>query len=237
MMLPPVPEIRKELEAAADDSRAEILQRYFKTGPGEYAEGDLFLGVRVPEVRKVAQRYRGLELDRVCALLRSPVHEERFLALVILTKRYAKAGEGERRQLFDAYVGHLEFVNHWDLVDTSAMHVVGAHLYGRSRGLLFELAGSDRMWSRRVAIISTYYFIKRDDFGDTLRLAEVLLGDPHDLMHKAVGWMLREVGKRDREAAEEFLRQFYGVMPRTMLRYAIERFPEGLRQAYLKGRI
>lgn len=256
--------IRKELEALADPSRATILQKYFKTGRGEYAEGDLFLGVRVPAVRKIAKKYRNLELNAVCELLTSPIHEERFLALVIMVKQFSRVGGAgtsrgaeksgsvgtldgavvtqgietsdlaSRRHYYETYMAHLEYINHWDLVDTSAMHIPGAYLFDRARDPLYELAGSDHLWSRRVAIVSTYYFIKRDDFEDTLALAEMLLHDPHDLMHKAVGWMLREVGKRDRAVEEEFLTRTYREMPRTMLRYAIEKFPEELRQAYLK---
>lgn len=280
--------IRKELEALANPSRATILQKYFMTGRGEYAEGDLFLGVRVPAVRKIAKKYRNLELNAVCELLTSPIHEERFLALVIMVKQFSRVGgagtsrgaeksgsagtsrvtDGEvgadgaeksgsvgmldgavvtqgietsdlasRRHYYETYMAHLEYINHWDLVDTSAMHIPGAYLFDRARDPLYELAGSDHLWSRRVAIVSTYYFIKRDDFEDTLALAEMLLHDPHDLMHKAVGWMLREVGKRDRAVEEEFLTRTYLEMPRTMLRYAIEKFPEELRQAYLKGRV
>lgn len=269
-----VDSIREELQAKSDPSRAAILQKYFKTGRGEYAEGDLFLGLRVPEVRKIASKYRNLELNAVCELLTSPIHEERFLALVIMVKQFSQVGGTKRtgtsggtgtaggagtagsvgtsdgavgkqgmetsgaarkRQYYETYMAHLEFINHWDLVDTSAMHIPGAYLFDRARDPLYELAGSDHLWSRRVAIISTYYFIKRDDFEDTLALAEILLRDPHDLMHKAVGWMLREVGKRDRAVEEEFLARTYREMPRTMLRYAIEKFPEGLRQAYLRG--
>jgi len=247
-----VDNIREELEAKSDPSRAAILQKYFKTGQGEYAEGDLFLGVRVPEVRKIASKYRNLELNAVCELLTSLIHEERFLALVIMVNQFSRVGgagtsrvtggadgaDGARkRHYYQTYMAHLEYINHWDLVDTSAMHIPGAYLFDRAREPLYELAGSDHLWSRRVAIISTYYFIKRDDFEDTLALAEILLHDPHDLMHKAVGWMLREVGKRDRAVEEEFLARTYREMPRTMLRYAIEKFPEELRQAYLKGRV
>ena len=277
-----VDSIREELEAKSDPSRAAILQKYFKTGQGEYAEGDLFLGVRVPAVRKIASKYRNLELNAVCELLTSPIHEERFLALVIMVKQFSRVGgagtsrgtgtsrgagtsrgvvgaegtdgadgadgaersertekphEIRKRRYYETYMAHLEYINHWDLVDTSAMHIPGAYLFDRAREPLYELAGSDHLWSRRVAIISTYYFIKRDDFEDTLALAEILLHDPHDLMHKAVGWMLREVGKRDRAVEEEFLARTYREMPRTMLRYAIEKFPEELRQAFLKGRV
>jgi len=259
-----VDNIREELEAKSDPSRAAILQKYFKTGRGEYAEGDIFLGVRVPEVRKIASKYRNLELNAVCELLTSPIHEERFLALVIMVKQFSQVGGADgadgtkmvegvvgtqgtetadgadgasRRHYYETYMAHLEYINHWDLVDTSAMHIPGAYLFDRARDPLYELAGSDHLWSRRVAIVSTYYFIKRDDFEDTLALAEMLLHDPHDLMHKAVGWMLREVGKRDHAVEEEFLTRTYREMPRTMLRYAIEKFPEELRQAYLKGRV
>jgi len=229
---------RVALHAHANPEDALFLQRFFKTGPGEYAEGDVFIGVRVPTTRKIARQFKDLPLDLTSQLLCSSVHEERLLALVILTERMKKKGsEEEKKAIYELYLSHTEWINNWDLVDVTAEHVVGRYLYDKSRQPLYNLAASKDRWERRISIISTFYFIRKGDFEDTLRLAEFHLEDSHDLMHKAVGWMLREVGKRDQPTEEDFLRKHYRVMPRTMLRYAIERFPEELRQGYLKGRI
>lgn len=228
---------RSELRENSDKSRAETLQHFFKTGPGEYGEGDQFLGVRVPETRRVAQRYRALPLNDTLALLQSPIHEERLLALIILTKKYRKGTPDEQSAIYREYLKNTRYINNWDLVDTSAENIAGAYLYKRSRNQLYVLARSENLWERRIAIMSTFYFIKNDEFEETLKIAEILAADAEDLIHKAVGWMLREVGKRDRNAEESFLKQHYRCMPRTMLRYAIEKFPEDVRQQYLKGTI
>lgn len=230
-------EIRAELKQLADPEVAAHSQGFFKTGPGQYGEGDRFLGIRVPVVRALARSYRDLPLDRVQSLMRSQWHEERLLALIILTLKFERGGEAERRQVFDFYLDNMSWVNNWDLVDLSAHKVVGAWLQDRPRDLLYELARSEVLLERRIAMMATYRFIKQDDFADALAIAELLLDDEHDLIHKVTGWMLREVGKREQSVEEEFLHQHYRRMPRTMLRYAIERFDEGLRQSYLRSEV
>ena len=227
--------IRARVRELADPEHARVLQGYFKTGPGEYAEGDVFAGIRIPVLRKLAREHADLPLEEAAELLRSPVHEERLLALLILVRAFQRGTAERRREIHDLYLAHTRFVDNWDLVDSSAEHLVGAQLWEGDRSPLERLARSDSLWERRIAIIATFHFIRRGDFCDTLRVAEVLLGDRHDLIHKAVGWMLREVGKRDQPAEEAFLRAHHRTMPRTMLRYAIEKFPEPLRQAYLRG--
>jgi len=227
--------IHARIRELGDPEDARFLQGFFKTGPGEYGEGDVFVGIRVPVLRKLAREHDGLPLDEAAELLRSPVHEERLLALLVLVRQHQRGTAERRREIHDLYLAHTRFINNWDLVDTSAEHVVGAHLWEGDRSLLDRLARSESLWERRIAIIATFHFIRRGDFGDTLRIAETLLDDRHDLIHKAVGWMLREVGKRDQPAEEAFLRAHHPRMPRTMLRYAIERFPEPLRRSYLRG--
>ena len=226
---------RKKIRSLASNEQAAILARFFKTGPGQYGEGDQFLGVKVPATRKVAREFKSLALSEVEMLLHSEIHEERLLALIILVLQFEKADKTTRKQIFDCYVGNTEHINNWDLVDLSAPQIVGGYLEARSRKPLDRLARSASLWERRISIVATHWFIRRDDFADTLRIARILLNDEHDLIHKAVGWMLREVGKRDLAALEGFLGPHYHTMPRTMLRYAIERFPEKKRQAYLKG--
>ena len=232
-----VPAIRSALQDAASNKDAAFLQRYFKTGPGEYGEGDKFIGVRVPVLRKLARQFRDLSSPERKQLLQSPVHEQRLLALLILVLQFQKAGEAEQQRIYRLYFNNLRFINNWDLVDTSAPHIVGAWLWDKDRTPLYELARSPKMWRRRVAIMATLYFIKQKDYNDTLRLAELLLDDKHDLIHKAVGWMLREIGNRNMKIEELFMRKHYKTMPRTMLRYAIEKFPEARRQAYLAGTV
>jgi 3-methyladenine DNA glycosylase AlkD len=228
---------RAALRVYSDRSHARVLQRFFKTGPGEYGEGDRFLGVRVPATRRVARKFRDLPLTDTLALLQSAIHEERLLALVILTQKYRIGTSGQQSEIYDAYLNHTQYINNWDLVDTSAEHIVGAYLINRSRKALYELARSDCLWERRIAIMATFHFVKNDEFGDTLKIAEMFITDTEDLIHKAVGWMLREIGKRDQNVEELFLMKYYRHMPRTMLRYAIEKFPEDVRQQYLKGTI
>lgn len=229
--------IQAAVRAQADPRHAEASLRFFKTGPGEYGEGDRFLGVRVPVLRKLARRYRSLPEGEVLELLVSVCHEERLLALLIMVEQYRRADVQGRKRLYQQYLDHTASVNNWDLVDSSAEHIVGAWLAARSRRPLFRFAQSTNLWERRIAIMATFHFIKQRDFATTLELAAILLTDPEDLIHKAVGWMLREVGNRDRAVEEVFLRQHYRDMPRTMLRYAIEKFPEPLRQQYLKGEV
>jgi 3-methyladenine DNA glycosylase AlkD len=229
--------VRAALRKVADPERAASLEWFLKTGPGEYGEGDRCLGLRVPQLRAIAKEYRALPFDDLIALLQSTWHEERLLALIIFVYRYGKGTAEERAAIFEAYLANTAHINNWDLVDASAEHIVGPHLDPEDIGLLERLARSDLLWERRIAMLSTFHFIKKGNHTPGLRIAEQLLNDEHDLIHKAVGWMLREIGKRDQPTEEAFLRQHHHRMPRTMLRYAIERFPEPLRQQYLKGTI
>jgi 3-methyladenine DNA glycosylase AlkD len=227
--------LRKELYALADPADAIHLQRFFKTAPGEYGAGDKFLGLRVPALRQLVREYGRLADADALEMLTSSWHEERLLALMLLVEGYSR-GDGSRRdRIHRAYLAHTRYINNWDLVDASAGNIVGAHLDSRKVELLERLARSDDIWERRIAIISTYHFIKQGEFRPTLQIARLLLRDSHDLIHKAVGWMLREVGKRDRPTEDAFLKKHYQEMPRTMLRYAIERHPEKVRQQYLAG--
>jgi 3-methyladenine DNA glycosylase AlkD len=227
--------IQDRLRALGNPSAAAFAARYFKTGPGEYGEGDVFLGIRVPVLRKAAAEYCALPLPGADALLRSPVHEDRLLALLVLTYKFRRADALSRRRIYDLYLRRTKHINNWDLVDVSAPEIIGGYLVDRDRAPLDVLASSARLWERRISIVATAWFINRGEFADTLRIAERLLTDPEDLIHKASGWMLREVGKRDERVLEGFLDRHASVMPRTMLRYAIERLPEVQRQAYLKG--
>jgi 3-methyladenine DNA glycosylase AlkD len=228
-------EIQGELARLGNPQQAAILQRFFKTGAGEYGEGDRFRGIRVPVLRKLARKYRQLPLAEAGELLRSAFHEDRLLALFVLMDHYYQGEDAVRSTIHHFYLEHTTFVNNWDLVDASAPHLVGHYLRDRDKSLPSHLAVSPVLWERRIAIMATFAFIKEGNFDETLRIARLLLGDPEDLIHKAVGWMLREVGKREMTLAETFLRAHYRKMPRTMLRYAIEKFPETKRQAYLKG--
>ena len=230
-------QIKKDLRKLANDQDAAQLQRYFKTGAGEYGEGDVFVGVRVPVVRRLARQYRDTPLSIAQQLLNSKIHEERLLALIMLINHFNNADDKGKKTIYTYYMNHTKYINNWDLVDISAGKIVGAYLFERSREALKKLSKSSNLWERRIAIMSTGYFISQNDFTDTLILAEKLLADEEDLIHKAVGWMLREVGKRDRKTEEQFLKQHYHTMPRTMLRYAIEKLPESRRQLYLKGKV
>jgi 3-methyladenine DNA glycosylase AlkD len=230
-------EIRARLRLLADARVAAHAQRFFKTGKGEYGHGDRFLGIRVPVLRKIAREFRSAPLSAATVLLRSPLHEERLVALLLLVERFARGTPAVRERVYEAYLKHVpKHVNNWDLVDSSAHLIVGAHVESRDRAVLYELARSPHLWSRRVAIIATLWLIRRGSFDDTLRLAELMLDDEHDLIHKAVGWMLREVGNRSPAVAERFLTRHCARMPRTMLRYAIERLPEPQRRAYMDAR-
>jgi 3-methyladenine DNA glycosylase AlkD len=230
-----VRDVRKELQSLSDTKKAKIMRRFFKTGPGEYGEGDIFRGVTVPNSRKVARKFNQLELGEVKTLLYSGVHEERLVALLILVQKYAGASGFEGEKIVRFYLDNMKQVNNWDLVDLTAPNIIGSYLMNRERGLLYKLARSNSVWERRIAIIATLHFIRNNDFDDTLRIVEMLLSDSHDLIHKAAGWMLREVGKRDFAAQKVFLDKHYRVMPRTMLRYAIEKFPEKKRRYYMKA--
>jgi 3-methyladenine DNA glycosylase AlkD len=229
--------LREELYALADPADAVHLQRFFKTAPGEYGAGDKFLGLRVPALRKLVRDYRPLDDSHALEMLASSWHEERLLALMLLVEGYGRGDVSRRERIHRAYLDHTRYINNWDLVDASAEHIVGPHLDPRDVELLERLARSDNIWERRIAIISTFHFIKRKEFGPTLKIARLLVEDSHDLIHKAVGWMLREVGKRDRKVEDAFLKKHYQKMPRTMLRYAIERHPERIRKQYLAGTI
>jgi 3-methyladenine DNA glycosylase AlkD len=232
-----IQKIKKRLEQIANKEKAEFLQRFFKTGPGEYGEGDVFIGVKVPDLRKVAKDFRDMAIKDVIVLLESAVHEERLLALLILVSKYAKGNEIAKKEIYKLYLKKTKFINNWDLVDVTAHHIVGDYLMNKNKDPLFSLARSEDLWERRIAIIATFYFIRNERYEETLKIAKTLLDDKEDLIHKAVGWMLREVGKKDMATEETFLKQHYKEMPRTMLRYAIEKFPEPKRQKYLKGRV
>jgi 3-methyladenine DNA glycosylase AlkD len=233
-------ELSRDLRSHASSQRALLLSRYFKTAPGQYGAGDTFIGVTVPQVRTVVRRYRGLPLSDAVELLRSPVHEERLCALLLMVDRYNRGEERATRSVVHAYLRNRRCINNWDLVDLSAPNILGDWLLRTksSGAVLVRLARSRNLWERRIAILSTFAFIGAGRYVPTFNVARLLLTDGHDLIHKAVGWALREVGKRiDQETEEEFLRRHYRTMPRTMLRYAIERFPGRLRQAYLHGRV
>ena len=229
--------ILRRLRELGDSDIAAHSQRFFKTGPGQYGEGDKFLGIRVPTLRKCVREYRTISLQDSLELLESAFHEARLLAVLILVAKYSVAKEdGEKEAIYRSYLDHTEFINNWDLVDSSAERIVGAHLFGRSRRPIYRLVRSSVLWERRIGVMSTFHFVKKEDFSDTLAIAELLLDDEEDLIHKAMGWMLREVGNRDRETEERFLRKHYKHMPRTMLRHAIEKLPENERLAYLHGK-
>ncbi|HET9742020.1 MAG TPA: DNA alkylation repair protein [Terriglobales bacterium] len=230
-----IADLRRELAEASDPERARKLAWFFKTGKGEYGEGDRFCGITVPVQRKIARRYGHLSLGDVEKLLRSPVHEHRFTALEILVFQYERGDDSTKRRVYEFYLDHLHHVNNWDLVDTSAPFIVGDYLVSRSRRILYKLAKSPNLWERRIAIVSTMAFIAKNDLLDTFAIAARLLDDEHDLIHKAVGWMLRETGKRSQPALLDFLERNYARMPRTALRYAIERLPEAQRKRVLKG--
>jgi len=227
--------LEEALTSLADPARAASHAWFFKTGKGQYGEGDRFLGIRVPAMRKVALRFRSLPLSDIKRLLASPLHEHRFVALEILVSRYEQGSGEEQREIYDFYLRHTARINNWDLVDTSAPYIVGEHLLSRPRDVLYEMARSPSLWERRIAIVSCLTFVKRGDTADAFRLAELLLADKHDLMHKAVGWVLRETGKVSRPDLLGFIKSQYTAMPRTTLRYAIEHFPPEQRKRLLAG--
>jgi 3-methyladenine DNA glycosylase AlkD len=226
-------QIIRDLAQLKDPGRAKNLSWFFKTGKGQYGEGDIFLGIPVPEQRKVAKKYISLSLNDLQELLNSKIHEHRFTALLILVSKYRKAGEFVKEEIFYFILKNTENINNWDLVDLSAPRIIGDYLLNRERSILYKLAKSKSLWERRISILSTFKFIDNNDFKDALRISELLLHDEHDLIHKAVGWALREIGKRDQNLEERFLNKHYLYMPRTMLRYAIEKFEEKKRQNYL----
>jgi 3-methyladenine DNA glycosylase AlkD len=234
---PTLAAIRAELHKLGNPARGVHSQRFFKTGPGQYGEGDKFLGLTVPEMRAIVRKYRGLDDAAVLELLSSPWHEERLVALLLMVDAYDRGDDPRRARIHRAYLANTARINNWDLVDASAGDIVGQHLEAGDIKLLERLARSESLWERRIAIVSTFHFIKRNEFRPTLKIAALLLSDSQDLIHKATGWMLREVGKRDRTALDHFLKKHYKRMPRTMLRYAIERHPERVRKQYLAGTI
>ncbi len=222
------------LRASAEPARVAVLKSFFKTGPGEYGEGDRFLGIRLPVLRVLVRQFQDARMADVKTLLLSPIHEARLLAVLVLARKFQRAADAApRRRIYDFYLAHASRINNWDLVDVSAPGVVGRWLFGRSRAPLRKLARSRNLWERRIAIVATHYFIRQGDLDETFRIADILLRDSHDLIHKAVGWMLREAGKRDAWRLKAFLATRHTQMPRTMLRYAIERFPERERRTYL----
>lgn len=231
--------LKKEIEEAKNPEQAKHLQRFFKTGKGEYGEGDIFLGIKVPVQRKIANKYTELSFADLQILLNSKKHEERLIALIILTNKYKKSKKDsvKKRQIFEFYLKNTQNINNWDLVDLSAPNIVGDFSNIDGTEIIRFLAKSKNLWEKRIAIVSTHAFIKKRMFGETLAIADMLLKDENDLIHKAVGWMLREVGKRNQEVLEIFLKERYKSMPRTMLRYAIEKFSEEKRKKYLKGEI
>jgi len=231
--------IKDELDKHRDAEKADFLPRFFQVTPGGYGEGDQFIGVTVPLQRKVARRYyRKVSLSEIEMLLKEPVHECRLTALFLLVLKYEKAkDQEEQKAIVDLYLNNIPYINNWDLVDASAYKILGPYLFEREKDLLYTFARSDHLWKQRIAIITTLHFIRNGHYDDTFNIARILLNNKHDLIHKAVGWMLREIGNRNFAAEFEFLKEHYREMPRTMLRYAIEKIDEGLRQQFLKGQI
>ncbi|MDD5193533.1 MAG: DNA alkylation repair protein [Candidatus Nanoarchaeia archaeon] len=231
-------ELERAISKKANPSKAKDLQRFFKTGRGEYGEGDVFLGITVPEQRKIAVEFKNIFLDDIETLINSKIHEKRLIGLLILIEQFKKADEKAREKIFEFYLKKAKEnkINNWDLVDLSSHKIIGEYLLDKNREILYELTKGN-LWEKRISIISTFAFIRNKKFEDSLKLAEILLNEKHDLMHKAVGWMLREIGKRDTSILENFLKKHYKKMPRTMLRYAIEKFEYNKRQKYLKGKI
>lgn len=227
-------DIRRDLEKLADPEKAKILSRFFKTGRGEYGEGDIFLGVKVPQQRKIARKYASLPLEDIRALMGSKIHEQRLTSLLILVAKFKKADARGKKEIVDLYLKNTGNINNWDLVDSSAPYILGQYLLGKDRSVLYRLAKSGSIWERRIAMMSTFAFIKNNEFEYALKISAMLIGDEHDLIHKAAGWMLREIGNRDIKAEEQFLKEYCKKMPRTMLRYAVEKFDEGKRRKYME---
>jgi len=227
--------IQEELNSLKNDEKAKVLQRFFKTGKGEYAENDEFLGVVVPDQRKIAKKYfKDVEIDELIILLKNKIHEYRLTALLILLYKYEKAGIEKKEKIFNFYLDNKVYVNNWDLVDTTCHHILGDFLLDKKKDVLFDLAISENFWFRRIAIVSCFKFIKNNLFDDAIKISKILLNDEHHLIHKAVGWMLREIGKRDIGVELDFLNKYHKIMPRIMLRYAIERFDKEIRKNFLK---
>ncbi len=230
-----LPNLIKEFQEVANPEQAQILQRFFKTGKGQYGEGDIFLGIKVPVQRQIAKKYIGLSLPKIQELLNSKIHEYRLVGLLILVDKFKKSDEQGKGNIFNFYLKNTKNINNWDLVDLTAHYIVGDFLEDKKKDELYKLAESKNLWEKRIAMISCFSYIKKEEFKDALRIAEILLNDKHDLIHKAVGWMLREIGKKDQAVLEDFLKKHYKNIPRTMLRYSIERFEEEKRRKYLRG--
>ena len=230
-------DIVSRLNELANPEIAQHSQRYFKTGKGEYGYGDKFLGIRVPVLRKTVKEFKDTSITEIQKLIKSEYHEVRLISLLLMVQMFSKGEIDTKEKVVNLYLKNTKFINNWDLVDSSASYIIGAWLFQKDRAILYELARSDLLWDRRIAIMSTAYFIKNNQYNDTLKISKILLSDSEDLIHKAVGWMLREVGNRDIEREEQYLKKYYKKMPRVMLRYAIEKFSKERRQAYLKGEI
>ena len=228
--------IKNDLEALGNPEKAAFFPKFFKTGKGQYGEGDIFIGITVPNIRSVVKKYsNSIDIKTLQELIKDPIHEVRLCALLLLVHLFTKTKDQNlKKEIYQFYLANTQFINNWDLVDSSAGQIVGSYLFDKERDILYTLAKSTSLWEQRISIIATMYFIKKGQFEDTFQIAEILLHHKHDLIHKAVGWMLREVGNKNTEVLEDFLNQHYATMPRTMLRYAIEKFPEPVRQAYLK---
>jgi 3-methyladenine DNA glycosylase AlkD len=229
--------LKADLNRLADKKKAVFLQRFFKTGRGEYAEGDVFLGITVPQSRKIATKYKTLPYSDIAKLLKSKFHEERLIALLVLVYNFKKANDKEQEKIYNFYLKNTKYINNWDLVDLSADKIVGVYLENKPKEILTDLARSESLWERRISMIATFHFIKNNKFEYALKIAGLLINDKHDLIQKAVGWMLREIGKRSFETEEKFLMKHYKNMGRTVLRYAIEKFPEETRLLYLRGKV
>ncbi len=230
-------QLKKELGSLANEEKSITYQRFFKTGEGDYSEGDIFLGISVPIQRQIAKKYSNLSIPKIQELIKSKIHEYRLIALLVLMEKYVNSDSKNKEDLFSFYLKNVKYVNNWDLVDISAPGIVGDFLFDKDKKTLYELANSENLWEKRIAIVSTLNFIRKNEFSDALTISEILLNDGHDLIHKAIGWMLREVGKKDKEKLEKFLKFHYKNLPRTTLRYAIERFTERERKKYLLGNI
>ncbi len=227
--------VQSDLQKLADKKKGEFLGRYFKTGKGEYGEGDIFIGVTVPNIRTIAKKYKDLSPSEIELLLKNKIHEYRLTGLIILTYQFERGDDAKKKLIYDFYLSHTKYINNWDLVDLSSHEIVGTYLleHPKDRKLLLSLAKSKSLWERRIAMVACYALLRKKQFDETFAVAQILLHDEHDLIHKAVGWMLRELGKMDQDALEEFLKKHYKTMPRTMLRYAIEKFPESKRKFYM----
>lgn len=233
-MVKTVKDLKKVIKEKQNPQKALVLQSFFKTGKGQYAEGDIFYGLTVPESRVLAKEFQDIAFEEISELLYSKIHEERLIALFLLVEKFQKGDEKQKKKVVDFYLASMAWINNWDLVDTSAYKILGEYLLDKDTKILTQLVQSQDLWEKRIAIVSTFAFIRKGKLNETFRLAKILMHDSHDLIHKAVGWMLREAGKRDRIPLEVFLEEYASRMPRTMLRYAIEKFTPSERNYFLK---